>query len=136
METINERFKLLRKECRKNQTEWGKILGIQTSGVSDIESGRRNVTEQHLIMLSNWKEYQVNMDWLRTGQGEKFKVLSDAETIAEYVSELLEDDGSNPVYGLIKEMMKTYIQLDQRSQEVINNACQQFIEGLTTKKEG
>lgn len=75
MEEINTRFKELRKECGKTQTEWGEILGIRASGISDIESGRRNVTEQHLIMLSNWKERCVNIDWLRTGEGSMFVEL-------------------------------------------------------------
>lgn len=69
METINDRFKQLRKECHKTQEEWGHILGITRPGVTDIESGRRNVNEKHLIMLSNWKERKVNIEWLRTGEG-------------------------------------------------------------------
>lgn len=59
METINDRFKQLRKECKKTQSEWGIILGISSSGVADIESKRRNVTEKHLIMLSNWHERKL-----------------------------------------------------------------------------
>lgn len=72
MDAINERFKELRKACKKNQTDFGKILGLSVSGVSDIEVGRRSVTDKHLIMLSNWDEYNVNIDWLRTGNGEMF----------------------------------------------------------------
>ena len=62
MEDINIRFKELRKACRKTQIEWGKILGISSSGVADVESGRRNVTEKHLIMLSNWHERKINIE--------------------------------------------------------------------------
>ena len=72
MDTMNERFIELRKACRKNQSEFAKILGLSRSGVTAIETGLRNVTEKHLIMLSNWDEYNVNIDWLRTGQGEMF----------------------------------------------------------------
>lgn len=72
MDTMNERFIELRKACKKNQSEFAKILGLSRSGVTAIETGLRNVTEKHLIMLSNWDEYNVNIDWLRTGQGEMF----------------------------------------------------------------
>ena len=68
MKEINMRFKLLREACKKTQGEFGKILGLSVSGVSDIERGKRNVTDQHLIMLSNWHERKVNIDWLRTGR--------------------------------------------------------------------
>ena len=71
MEDINIRIKELRKTCNKTQSEWGKILGISSSGVADLESGRRNINEKHLIMLSNWHERKVNIEWLRTGEGGK-----------------------------------------------------------------
>lgn len=77
---INDRFKTLREACGKSQEAFGKALGITRSGVSEIESGRRNVTEQHIIMLRNWIEYPVNEDWLRTGKGEMF-LRPDAEDI-------------------------------------------------------
>ncbi len=54
MESINVRFKDLRKACNKTQEDMGHILGLSRSGISEIESGRRSVTEQHLIMLKNW----------------------------------------------------------------------------------
>lgn len=72
MSTINERFAELRKACKKNQTDFGKVIGISRSGITDIETGRRNVTEKHLLILSNWDEYNVNIDWLRTGEGDMF----------------------------------------------------------------
>jgi transcriptional regulator with XRE-family HTH domain len=72
MDAINERFIELRKACKKNQSDFAKVLGLSRSGIADIETGRRNVTEKHLIMLSNWEEYNVNIEWLRTGNGEMF----------------------------------------------------------------
>ena len=53
METINDRFKQLRKVCNKTQDEFAEIFGMTRSGICDIEKGRNNVTEKHLIMLSN-----------------------------------------------------------------------------------
>lgn len=69
MESINLRFKQLRKECGKTQAEMGKVLGLSVSGISEIEAGRRNVTDQHIIMLRNWNEYSINEEWLRNGTG-------------------------------------------------------------------
>ena len=83
MEEINIRFKELRKACRKNQIDFGKALGISSSGVANIETGQRKVTEKHLLMLSNWDEYHVNVDWLRTGKGEMF--LPDETDVLEAI---------------------------------------------------
>lgn len=83
MKEINLRFKELRKTCKKTQIEFGKVLGISSSGIANIETGQRSVTEKHLIMLSNWEEYHVNIDWLRTGEGEMF--LPDETDILEAI---------------------------------------------------
>ena len=72
MDSINERFIELRKACKKNQSDFAKVLGLSRSGVTAIESGARKVTDKHLLMLSNWDEYNVNIDWLRTGEGDMF----------------------------------------------------------------
>lgn len=73
MNDINTRFKKLRIECKKSQEEWGDIIGVAKSGVSNIESGRREVNEKHLFKLSNWPERNINIEWLRTGKGSMFE---------------------------------------------------------------
>ena len=134
MNTINERFKILRKTCKKTQEEWGKVLGLTRSGITDIEAGRRNVTNQHLIMLSNWKEKRVNIDWLKTGNGDMFLELPEEDEIAVYVSELLEDDGNNPLYVIIKEIMHTYSELTPKSQEVLRDFSKKLISNIKEKE--
>lgn len=91
MNTANTRMKYLRKELLGMTTiEFGKVLGISNSGVSDIESGRRNVTDQHLRILETQdiKGMRVNTDWLRTGEGEPFVEKTRSEQIREYFSRL------------------------------------------------
>lgn len=122
MDTINERFRNLRKACNKNQEEWGNILGITRPGVSDIESGRRNVTDKHVKLLCvkpiNGK--YINETWLQTGEGEMFKERSPSDEIGYYVEDLLEYEGhGNFFYDTIIEMMKKYHDLDDKSQIVI-----------------
>ena len=134
---MNKRLRELRKALGLTQGEFGKILGITTSGVSDIESGRRNVTEQHLIMLSNYKEKPIDVNWLRTGDGEMFLPVLEEDEMALYVSELLEDEGDNPLYTIIKEVMHTYSELSPKSQEVIRDAAEKLLENLRkTDREG
>lgn len=127
---MNKRLRELRKALGLTQGEFGKILGITTSGVSDIESGRRNVTEQHLIMLSNYKEKPIDVNWIRTGEGEMFLPVLEEDETALYVSELLEDEGDNPLYTIIKEVMHTYSELSPKSQEVIRDAAAKLLENL------
>ncbi len=112
---MNERFKELRKALGLTQSEFGKILGLSTSGVSEIEAGRRNVTEQHLIMLSNYKKKIINIEWLRTGNGEMFvKMDREAELMTWAGSVLGSVDDS-----FKKRFVKMLSELDDRDWETL-----------------
>ena len=110
-----ERFKELRKALGLTQSEFGKILGLSTSGVSEIEAGRRKVTEQHLIMLSNYKKKIINIEWLRTGDGEMFvKMDREAELMTWAGSVLGSVDDS-----FKKRFVKMLSELDDRDWETL-----------------
>lgn len=112
---MNERFKELRKTLGLTQSEFGKILGLSTSGVSEIEAGRRKVTEQHLIMLSNYKKKIINIEWLRTGDGEMFvKMDREAELMTWAGSVLGSVDDS-----FKKRFVKMLSELDDRDWETL-----------------
>ncbi len=116
METINDRFRRLRIQCNKSQEEFGKILGLTRSGVSDIENGRRDVNERHIIMLSNWKDVHINVDWLRNGGPDEdmFKVDFEIDELADYCAEISE--GKDP---FIADMLLKYRKLSPRHKQAI-----------------
>lgn len=120
---MNERMKELRKAMGKSQEEFGKILGITKSGVSDIESGRRNVTEQHIIMLRN---ENVNEDWLRTGKGEMFIPKTKDEQISKMLADVLKCEDSDFKKRLIVALSK----MDDTGW----NALEKFIDSITSQK--
>ena len=134
---INERFRELREKCGKNQTEWAKLLGLSRSGVSEIESGRRSVTEKHIKLLSinPIDGKYINVDWLRTGVGEPFKKLSQQDEITKYVSDLLSDGTENPLYEIIIQIMKTYAELTPESQEILRDFSKRLMENMKHREE-
>ena len=132
MEEINIRFKQLRKACKKTQAEWGEVLGLSPSGTSEIESGRRNVTEEHLIMLSNWHERKVNIEWLRTGEGgseNMFLHPEENDLIAQAASLLGEKD------QLFETLVVTYSKLTSENKKVLLDFFKDFSSNLSKKKE-
>ena len=130
---MNERFKLLRATLGVSQEEFGQMMGISKSGVSSIESGQRNVTDKHIKLLV--VECNVNEQWLRTGEGEMFNQVPEEDEVAAYVAELL-DDEENSLYTIIKEIMRTYNELDKKSQDVIKESCNKLLDNLSKRKEG
>lgn len=126
-----QRVKELRKELDLTLEKFSDPLGVGKTAISNIENGSRNLTNQ--MIASICREYRVNEEWLRTGEGEMFVKLSPAEEVATYVSDLLEDDGENPLYGIIIQIMKTYSGLSPKSQEVIRDFARQLAENIKEK---
>ena len=93
---INKRFRELRKLCKKSQEEWADIMGLSRSGITEIEAGRRNVTEKHIKLLSieSIDGRYINEDWLRTGDGDPFRKLTRNQVITDFAADLIKEDNS------------------------------------------
>ena len=124
METIGDRVRILRKDLRKTQKEFGEKIGLKPNSVSDIESGKNNLTEQTANAIC--REYNANKEWILSGMGDMYDIPED-ETAA-VVSDLLEED--NPFYDLIIGIMKTYKKLDDKSQTALKNMSQELLDNL------
>lgn len=122
---MNERIRELRKHLNLTLEEFGKKVGVTKAAISRIEKGERSVTDQ--MFLSICREFNVNENWLRTGDGEMFYLEEDEE--AAYVSELLYDT-KNPLYDLIKSIMKTYSQSGEKEKEIIKNFAKNLHKNL------
>lgn len=131
---MKERLKQLRKTLGITQQEFADKIGIKRNSYANYETGRN--TPIDAIILSICREFDVNEDWLRDGSGEMFKERSPSEEIGYYVEDLLEYDGhGNPFYDMIVEMMKTYVELDEKSQAVIRSYFQSVSDGIHKKEE-
>ncbi len=132
MEDINIRFRNIREYLGKSQEEMGEILGITKSGISNIETGKRSVTEKHikLICIEPIGGKYVNEKYLRTGEGEMFMQPPEEEETASLVSDLLEGGKSNPFYKIILEIMHTYNELSPKSQEILRESSAKLLENL------
>lgn len=112
--------------------QFGERIGnVSKSTISNIENGNRNLTD--LMLKSICSEFNVNEEWLRTGNGEMFAKLSEDEEIADLVSDVLEDGKNNPFYGIILEIVRTYNELSPASQEVMKEFSKKLVENI--KKE-
>lgn len=88
---IGERIRIIRKDKKMNQTEFGECLGLSTAGISLIEKGNARATERTIRDVC--REYSVSYEWLTEGTGEMYVrpveskemlILSFAEVISEY----------------------------------------------------
>lgn len=131
---MNERLKEIRRKENLTQQEFADRLNIKRGTIANYEIGR-NVPIDAVITLI-CKEFKINESWLRTGQGDMYKKRLPVDEVSDYVEELLEYNGEgNPFFDIIIEMMKTYKELDDKSQVVIRNYFGAIKESINKKKE-
>ena len=67
---IKERMKMLRKNLNLTQSEFGNMLDKKLRTIQSYESGEVQITDGVLLNLQ--EKFNVNIDWMRTGEGEMF----------------------------------------------------------------
>lgn len=114
------RFKYLRQSLKIKQQDFAKELAISQGHASDIENGRKAVSDRIVEILV--LKYNVSESWLRTGEGEMFTPLSRSETIAHFAGELMkEEDGS-----FRRQLVEVLAQLDEREWEVLEGIAKKL----------
>jgi transcriptional regulator with XRE-family HTH domain len=86
-----------------NQGEFARLIGLTQAALSLIEVGKTKLTEQNIKLIC--VTFNVNEQWLRTGEGEMFGSLS------PYEKELLELYRQLPVetQDFILDMVRTLL---------------------------
>ena len=71
--------------------DFGKRIGIGKSSVSTIESGKNNPSDQTVHFIC--REFNVNENWLRTGEGEMLVPFDRTSEISYFMGSLLREEG-------------------------------------------
>lgn len=87
-----QRVKVVRKELGMTLDAFGKRVGVTKTAISNIENGARCLTDQ--MLLSICREFNVNEQWLRSGEGDMFLRLSRNDEIAAYVARVMKDENA------------------------------------------
>lgn len=112
---IGKRLRHLRKELLKMTLEdFGNRLGLKKSTLSNIENGTYNLTEQ--TRRSIMREFNVNENWLLTGEGEPFLGLTREKKIEDFFKDV--ELGSNEfkkafIEGLAKLTTEEWVALEK-----------------------
>lgn len=108
--TMGSRFKQVRVELNMRQGDFASEIQSSQGHVSDIENGRKNVSDKTVEILA--LKFHVNEHWLRTGEGEMF--LPGPKSVLEEVSEKLNLNEFETAF------MKVYLRLPK---QVRDNFC-------------
>ncbi len=90
MATINDRIKTLINSIGKTKTEIARTLDVTPAYLSKlIKTG----TPSDMFISNLCRNYNVDEEWLRTGEGEMFVIRSDEEEIAAFLGDVLSEEG-------------------------------------------
>lgn len=111
---MEKRIRALRKNLKLTQSEFGAKIGVKGNTVTGYETGIRSPSEA--VIFSICREFDVNEDWLRTGEGDMFIEMPEDEELGRYIGEILagEDD-------FIKNLVINYMKLDENNKKIIRD---------------
>ncbi len=126
--TENDRIRMLRKELNLTLTEFSNKLGITHAALSNIENGKRNVTEQ--MHKSICREFRVDPIWLSTGEGDMF--IDESIDLIEMLDKLLHNE--NKLANTLLKMFAQYSLEDWKDLERIVNKSAKYKKQLEAQE--
>lgn len=118
---MNERIKQIRKALGLSGEKFGERIGLKRSAISLIETGKTGITDQNILAIC--REYGVNENWLRTGEGEMFRSIDELS-----LDEMADAAHADP---LEIQIVKAYFSIDP---EIRKQALAQFQSTLSDQK--
>lgn len=87
---MDERIKQLRAYLGLTQQEFAEKLGMKRNSIANYETGRNEPIDAVVALIC--KTFNVNEQWLRTGEGEMLVQLSPSEELAAFTAQLQRED--------------------------------------------
>ena len=116
--TINERFKAVRNALGKNQSEFAEALGFAQTGISMIESHKRDVSDRHIKAICSI--FNISEHWLRTGEGNMY-----VESEASLVDSLAKQMNMSAEQ---RKLMEIFLSMSDEKRDSISRAFFDFLE--------
>ena len=89
MSTINERISLIVEESGLTKTAFAKRVNVSQQYISKlVKTGEPS----ELFIDVVCREFNVNEEWLRTGEGEMFVALNRTQQIAQFTADLFKGE--------------------------------------------
>lgn len=100
---MNTRLKMVRESLNLTQDAFGKRIGSARNTIANYETGNR--TPSNAVLTSICKEFNVNEEWLRTGEGEMFNEMDMENELMAWAGRVLAEKDESFKKRFIKMLM-------------------------------
>lgn len=121
--SIGNRIKQIRNAVDKTQQSFADEIGLKRNTIANYEIG--NVVPSDRTISDICREFGVNEQWLRTGEGEMFVEMSRDEEIAAFVGDILSEDSDDFKHRLIGALSR----LDENGWKALEQFTTDLLEG-------
>lgn len=121
---MKDRLKKLRKTLDLTQQAFADRIGMKQNTIAQYEMGRTIPSDA--IIFSICREFNVNENWLRTGEGDMFTEMSRDEQIEKFVGDLLHGEEDSFKRRLISGLAA----LDENGWKVLED----FLDSIQKKR--
>lgn len=125
MNELSKRISTLIESLGLKKTAFADKINVSQAFVSQLCAGTKQPSDRTIADIC--REFNVNEEWLRTGQGEMFKPLSRSEVIAGFAGELLKTEEDS----FKRRLIELLAELDESEWEML----EQLAKKLTEKKD-
>lgn len=121
---MKDRLKKLRKTLDLTQQAFADRIGMKQNTIAQYEMGR--TIPSNAIIFSICREFNVNENWLRTGEGDMFMEMSRDEQIEKFIGDLLHGEEDSFKRRLISGLAA----LDENGWKVLED----FLDSIQKKR--
>lgn len=120
---MNERIKLIRENAHLSMRAFGEKLGITSSAVSHLETGKnKNLSERTIRAICS--EFNVNRYWLETGEGDPYQYKETKQDLIDQIRVVMkgESEVAVAIVCAVASMPTEYLEaFYDRLQEQLRN---------------
>lgn len=124
---MKERIKHIRKTFGLTLEKFGQRVGVGKTAISKIENGENNITDQ--MIKSICREFNVNEEWLRTGEGEMQTELDREDQLMQWAGAVLADESNS----FKKKLVRVLASLSEEEWEFLERKAYELVD--STKKD-
>lgn len=117
---MKDRIKKIRKELDLTQQDFADRLRIKRNTVASYETGKSNLSDGAISLIC--REFNVNEEWLRTGNGEMFIEISKENQLMQWSAEILKDESDSFKRRFVSMLMS----LDESDWKTLEKIAQQL----------